>query len=211
MVYVVRFYDLEGEECWLDIRDGVFLENGASSRQVDHVAQFGPLVKSWGSWASMYRRSSREAWSKYILRVVSVVLGLKVRCILVGDVFYAPELVGGLLDEFFPSLEDRRRLGLSSDAIIDYLRIGPLMETVQQRRVLRDEDHSRGLSARFRGMGPRMEEHARFYEWDTWPDVLMLLGECNAKKKGREEKKMCMPPLEINIIDVGYRCGFLFV
>lgn len=177
MSNVIRIFNFEGVECWLDIERGRFVNLIEGRTQADYLSQFEPLIKPWLAWVPLVRGATRRRWVNYALRVICVVLGLRVRCVLTQTIFYANELVYDLLQEFFPSPVERRLLGLDGDLIVAHIHPDRLQTTVLTQQVLYEGDQSRGLSARFVGRGPRMEEHARAYEWDTWPDVLITLGE----------------------------------
>lgn len=173
---VIRFYDFEGCENWIDSHSGEFAHDPHGHVRANFMDRSAPLLKTRKAWALLTGGSTSREWSRYVLRLTSVVLGLKVRCVLMGDYFWAPEVAEGLLNEFFPDLRERRLLDLERESLVEFVRPEILKKTVQEGKVLLEGDSSRGLTAKFVGRSPKMEEHARFYEWDTWPDVLLVLG-----------------------------------
>ena len=176
MMGVIRFYDFEGCENWIDVHSGELAHDPQGHVRANFMDRSTPLLKTRKAWALLTGGSTSREWSRYVLRLTSVVLGLKVRCVLMGDYFWATEIVEGLLNEFFPNLGERRLLELECGSLIEFVRPEVLKRIVEERKVLWEGESSRGLTAKFIGRSPKMEEHARFYEWDTWPDVLLALG-----------------------------------
>lgn len=179
---VFRFLSLDGRVCYLDttsveffacvLVDGVMIEQNIENYVVGSL--YG-AVEVWTDWCQKYPTETRLDWARYILQVLVIALGARVRCILAREINLCRFFVQRLMFEFTTP----NRLTTTPEGIDRTLGLD-LIDSVSERRMfpnlIGDPAYTRGLYPRVDVNGPYFELVAKCYEWYGWSDVLFLLG-----------------------------------
>lgn len=178
----IRFLCPYGYVVYLSLRDveffSCFLINGSLVEKNVEEYLLGSLdgaADSWVTWSRQYPDEDREDWARYVLRVNTIMLGVRVRCALSCDFSAARRFAIFLLREF-----GRLCLGSTSVLSIDYALGMDLVHVVSGRRVFTqlacEPVYQNGLRLDVSSDAALLESVARCYEWCGWSDALFLLG-----------------------------------
>lgn len=181
---IYRFLCLRGSVCYMDANVSspeffsCFLVNGEIVEQnVDNyiAGQLYGGAMSWSEWHQYYPEYHKGAWCGYILRMVLIVLGARVRCALARDVNVSRFMILRMWNELNPVM-----YGTTTPEGLDYVLGEDLIDVVSTRRVFTnlvgDPVYSRGLYMLVARDGPYFEMSARCYEWYGWGTALAPFG-----------------------------------
>ena len=179
---VLRFLSLDGRVCYLDTSSVEFftcvLVGGVIIEQDVENYIVGSLywaVEVWSDWRQKYPTETRLDWARYILQVLVITLGSRIRCILAGEINVCRFFINRLMREFTTP----NRLTTTLDGINRSIGLD-LIDSVSERRMflnlIGDPVYTRGLYLRLDLNDPDFELVATCYEWFGWSDILFLLG-----------------------------------